>query len=265
MNAGDGAWLEVWRLDLVAGEPGLGALDREHGLLAVETGHGELTPEARRIGDRKRIARIALRALLAGHVGVELARRPFAIVAGTAGKPQLDAMAGGKLLEFSLAHCDSTALIAICNSGVIGVDIEAIRPVRINAERRAMLERAAAALSPSEPLPDGPEDRRFLQAWVRLEALAKATGEGVSALFGRLGVRGHSLLAPRQDDPTASPMLVRDLRLDGNPSLHAAVAGVSPLLREGTPRPLVQILPLEIARLDAMVRGRTLGTADPWR
>lgn len=252
MTAGGRPDFEIWLVDLVGGEEPLHALDAAHRLLPEVPEAGPQSPEIRLIGNRKRTARIALRAILSRHRGAESARLPFAIA--SSGKPGLHPASGREGLEFSLAHCETTALIAVSTSGPVGVDVEAIRPVRINSERRAMLEAAAAGLCPSEPLPDGPDDRRFLQAWVRLEALAKATGEGVSALLGRLGVRGRNLLAPMEDDLAARPMLVRDLTLANHSALHAAVAGTSEHLAPVKPCPVVRSLPLDPAWLDAMVR-----------
>lgn len=267
--------LDIWLVDLEAGERAMGRLDEEHHLvrpLATETE----TAKAWAGHARQRSARIALRAVLAGYVGLERARQPFML--GAAGKPKLGAVtapgtsapgrAGIGSIEFSLTHCEQAALIAVSHVGPVGVDIESVRPVRINPERRAMLEDAATLLSPDEPLPVALDDRRFLQAWVRLEALAKATGEGISALLGRLGIRGRSLLAASIETGVGEtgmgqtgvcePMLVRDLRLDIQPSLHAAIAGTLPLLGSGQPSPIVRALPLDEAFLDDLVLSRTL-------
>ncbi len=255
--------LDIWLVDLEAGETILHRLGEAHQLLApvgvVETAAATSSAHVIRAAPgsrRQQAARLALRAVLAGYVGQDLARQPFEI--GPAGKPRLPAGLAKPQLDFSLTHCETAALIAISSAGAVGIDIEASRPVRINPERRAMLEDAADALSPDEPLPAALDDRRFLQAWVRLEALAKATGEGISALLGRLGIRGRSLLVTNAGSPAGQPMRVRDLRLDAQPPLHAAIAGVLPLLGAGIPAPPVRTLPLDAAFLEALVTGPAL-------
>jgi 4'-phosphopantetheinyl transferase len=91
--------------------------------------------------------------------------------------------------QFSLAHAGSTALIVISTSGPVGVDLEVARELNISAERRARIENAARSLAPDAPLPDD-LDARFLQCWVRLEAVAKATGLGIGKVLTEAGVVG---------------------------------------------------------------------------
>ncbi len=104
--------------------------------------------------------------------------------------------------------------------------------MRVGEARRARIEEAGAALS-DEPLP-AEGNARFLQAWVRLEALAKADGCGIGRLLTRLGILGVSeKFAPgrrapaiwsRRCSPVSTPPSVRDLQLgDG---VYAAVASI---------------------------------------
>ncbi|MDX2157970.1 MAG: hypothetical protein SFW09_15835 [Hyphomicrobiaceae bacterium] len=185
---------------------------------------------------------------------MDIARQPF--VVGGAGKPRL--AQSGDPIEFSFAHSESHALVALSADGPVGIDIEAARAVRISPDRRALLEAAAEALAPV-PLPSGPADRRFLQAWVRLEAVAKLTGEGISALLGRLGVRSRSAAGPssREFSDVAARSIVRDLAAGLPPQLHAAVAvpcGSRGLAGE---TPLVTSLPLDAGSLEALVTCRS--------
>jgi 4'-phosphopantetheinyl transferase len=132
-----------------------------------------------------RTARIALRALLESVVGADVRRRPFA--AGPAGKPLL--ATGRGTLDFSLSHSARHALIAIGEPGPVGVDVERLRAVSIGGERREVLIAAAEAMVVSADArePTG-ADASFLQAWVRLEAFAKARGSGIGVLFRDLGL-----------------------------------------------------------------------------
>ncbi|MBS0241182.1 MAG: hypothetical protein JSS20_03320 [Proteobacteria bacterium] len=202
--------LAVWLADLEADGARIPSIAARLGL---DTEGGAADPH-------RRLAHLALRSLLAGYVGETAARAPFS--SGPEGKPYVaSAHTAGKPLEFSLAHADGMALIAISTAGIVGIDIEVPRPVRIVDRRRAELEAVARSLAPGVPLPSEPPDTRFLQAWVRLEAVAKATGEGIGSLLGRIR-EGSGVLSPH---PTREATLaVLDLHLPSTRPLHAAIA-----------------------------------------
>jgi 4'-phosphopantetheinyl transferase len=131
-----------------------------------------------------------------------------------------------------LAHTHGVALIAVCREGAIGVDIEYERPVAMAPDRRAAIEAAAQALS-RQALPDGPaENARFLQAWTRIEALGKYSGEGVGAVLEAIelrpdrsadGARARSSPAPPKSRFRPPPDIrVDDLRMDAG--TYAALA-----------------------------------------
>lgn len=122
-------------------------------------------------------ARIALRLVLATHVGIGAARTPFAL--SPHGKPHLNSAD----LQFSISHSGARLLVAVSREGPVGVDVETRATVDMSEHRRSAIERAAAALVPSTALPTQTGVSRFLQAWVRLEALAKATGTGIGAVL----------------------------------------------------------------------------------
>lgn len=171
----------------------------------------------------------ALRDRLAAWVGRPLAQSDFLV--GEHGKPRL-AMPGP---EFSIAHSGNFGLIGISAAGPIGVDIEVVRPLRMTQERQKRLIAAAAEFGP--PLCDAESfpERMVLQAWVRLEAIAKATGEGMGSLLTRVGIIGGG--QPASAWPASLPhrheLSVRDLSL--GPDLIAAVA-----LSPNEPGPLVR-------------------------
>ncbi len=173
---------ELWCVDLVAGAPALHAIER---------GTPRLSP-----ADHARAAAFSdadVRAeWLATHIALRLlieraAGRQWRCISfdrSERGKPHL----GGTQLAFSLSHVPGLALIGLAPRGAIGVDIERTRPVRIGEPRRARIEDAGAALI-AGPLPSE-GNARFLQAWVRLEAYAKADGCGIGRLLTRLGILG---------------------------------------------------------------------------
>jgi 4'-phosphopantetheinyl transferase len=193
---------ELWLVDLAA------AADA---LAAVEAATPRLSPgdEAKiaRISDaatrrERHTAHVALRVLVERAFGPAWRRVPYEISA--TGKPSL-AGAGG---AFSLSHVPGLALIGLARAGTIGVDLEKLRPLRLSDERRARIERAALDVAGGAPLPEAPE-RRALQAWVRIEAAAKADGCGVGPLLTRLGV-ARAGRGPDEPAPM-TPLAVYDL------------------------------------------------------
>jgi len=134
----------------------------------------------------RRTSHLALRLALSAIIGPERAARPFTV--GAYGRPELalDRGSAQPNVSFSLAHSGETAVIALSRSVPVGIDLEVIRPRRISDARRRMIEAAATAMS--GPLATEP-DVRFIEAWVRIEAAAKATGLGVARLLHALGAR----------------------------------------------------------------------------
>jgi phosphopantetheinyl transferase len=177
--------VELWHVDTGASAAALGALEERIRLLS-----GREHERAAEFADRAQAeewlaAHIALRIVLERVTG--RAARGAAFTRPAGGKPQLE----GAPVAFSLAHVPGAALIAIAPGGIVGVDLERARTVRVREPRRSRVEAAAAALDPETPLPAAGE-ARFLQAWVRLEAFAKAEGTGIGRLLTRLGISGDA-------------------------------------------------------------------------
>ena len=161
-------------------------------------------------GDAKlwRGAHIALRIALEREAGIGVRGVPFETEPG--GRPRLAKLTGGdRPPHFSLAHAGDFALLAISNTGPAGVDLEITRTLNVSAERRARIETAARRAAPEIELDGADDDARFLQAWVRLEALAKATGLGIGRILTAAGVVGGT--SQLLNDPAASACTVRDL------------------------------------------------------
>ena len=182
MNDGHSA-PEVWLVDvdrtlaaalaLEAARPHLSAADRERGeKLGAER-------------ERWLALRTILRVLLERHVGIAIRGAAFTIEAG--GRPVIPWATD---VHFSLSHSDAHALIAIAR-GPVGVDLEGARVVRFS-EARDLAIRAAAIGAGGAALPDGDirDAISTLQAWVRLEAWAKARGSGIGRLLSDLGIWG---------------------------------------------------------------------------
>ena len=230
--------VELWFVDLERAAAALDALEAETPRLpdADSARFAAMTDAAAR--RNRRCAHIALRLLLERACGPVIRQAPFDVSAS--GKPTL----AGVATRFSLAHTVACALIAIASEGPVGVDIEQTRKVRMPDVRRAPIERAAVALAAGRPLADGSPDTRLLAAWVRIEAVAKATGSGVGPML--------ELLRPRRVSDgdkglaDSSEVVAHDLALA--PGLFAAIA-----LPPGRPPPRVRNLPNEAAAIAALV------------
>jgi 4'-phosphopantetheinyl transferase len=180
------ASLAVWHVDVARVAPSLAEAERRCPRLSPDEEARAASMADPREAEAWRTARIALRALLESVVGADVRRTPFA--AGPAGKPLLANRRG--TLDFSLSHSGGHALIAIAEPGPVGVDVERLRAVSIGVERRQVLIAAAEAMVSPESRGAARADASFLQAWVRLEALAKARGSGIGVLFRDLGLTG---------------------------------------------------------------------------
>jgi phosphopantetheinyl transferase len=157
----------------------------------------------------RRAVRVALRlALACREDGAGSARNPFRIA--PAGKPHSDNSA----IQFSVAHCRDAALIAIDRSSSLGVDLEALRSISMPVERQAAIMEAASrhgllnASAASEGHDGLPlDDQAFLRAWTRIEALAKARGDGLGGILADLGIRAQLAASPGAARPTPAGVL----------------------------------------------------------
>lgn len=205
----------VWCINLEIAGPNLLALEQETPRLAEE--------------DRVRASRLVNAAhrqeWSAAHVALRLVVER---VAGTSARGVVfSRSANGKPflpdagIDFSLSHAARHALIAISDRAPIGVDLEGMREIRMEKGRRAAIEAAGEALA-VDALPAAASAGRFLQAWVRLEALAKAEGIGMARVLSKAGAYG-----PRRGmavDEQILPGGVRVLDLALGPELYGAVA-----------------------------------------
>lgn len=168
--------LDIWVLDLaeLADDPDLvGVLDADERARAER-----FRVEAPR--RRYVAARGALRHLLASYV-----RRPPETVGfayGPAGKPRIEPASG---IRFNLTHSRDVALCAVFEEGDVGIDIEAVRPVR------ALDRLVERHFSPAEreqwaALPDADRLAGFYRIWTRKEAVLKTAGVGLTRPLERV-------------------------------------------------------------------------------
>jgi 4'-phosphopantetheinyl transferase len=173
--------------------------------------------------DRRRwtAARVALRTLLAGYLGVAPGR--VTLEYGRRGKPRLPGQ-GADGLRFSLSHSRDRALVAVCRGAEVGVDLEHLSA---GPARAADLDDlAGAVLAPEELrayllLPPARRRAALLRRWTGKEAVLKATGHGVTLPAARRlvvpdgtgtprGVPGAwTLLRPRPGEGFTAAVTVR--------------------------------------------------------
>jgi 4'-phosphopantetheinyl transferase len=198
----------------------------------VERLAASLSPEERgraeRLADPRRrrrqlAARGILRAILARQVDVD----PGCLELGSSawGKPELLTPVGSPPLEFSCAHSGGIALYALTQGRMVGVDVEALRPVAdpVGIARRLL---SSAACRELEVLPETCRSAAFLAWWARSEAYLKARGVGWRG-SGRIVLR-PSAVAPAparaaDGEPADGPWSLQDL--GPLPGHAAALAG----------------------------------------
>ena len=235
--------LELWFVDLTACGAALDMVEQltprlspaEHKKIA-----GGISPAA--IVER-RAAYIALRVLIERFWGPDWRTEPYRLTGS--GKPSLPGLSG----TFSLSHVDKYALIGLARSCNIGVDLEPDRQPTVSDDRRQRVERAAISLAHGAPLPE-PRQARFLQAWVRLEAVAKADGRGIGRLLTGLGIVGgdggdDATTVPRYASDIAARFWVRDVAVSGG------CVGAAALDQPFTPVP-ARVLPATAAEIEAL-------------
>ncbi|MFN3432071.1 MAG: 4'-phosphopantetheinyl transferase family protein, partial [Candidatus Sericytochromatia bacterium] len=94
------------------------------------------------------------------------------------GKPRLVAP-HAEALRFNVSHSGEVALIAVARSREVGVDLEAVRPMRDLAGLWRMVASPVEAIR-LESVPESEHMGAFYRVWTRKEAWLKATGDGLS-------------------------------------------------------------------------------------
>jgi 4'-phosphopantetheinyl transferase len=145
--------------------------------------------------------RSLLRRLLGRYLQTDPAKLEFG--QGACGKPFLAGAFADNRLNFNLAHSEDLAVLAMTRAGVIGVDVERIRPLS-NADHLVARFFSARESAAFQNLPPEQKPVAFFNLWTRKEAWLKATGQGI----------GHLLKDVEASFLPGNP--VRFLRLPGN-------------------------------------------------
>jgi 4'-phosphopantetheinyl transferase len=200
-----GSDLEIVFVDLEASATLLDAQERDAPRLSpAEIAHLDKLAAERQRQRLWRLSRIATRVVLERGAGVSLRKVDFVIASG--GRPSLPE----EPPFFNISHSGQAVLIAVSNSGPVGVDLEQERRLAMSDDRRRRVVAAAAKFSSGPPLSAGC-DADVMKAWVRLEALSKGLGTGIGRLLTEEGVIGGATAA---SDATAATRLdVSDLEV----------------------------------------------------
>jgi 4'-phosphopantetheinyl transferase len=162
-----------------------------------------------------RALRIATRIVLERFAGTAFRKRDFEIE--DYGRPTL----GAEAPYFSVSRTGHVALIAVSKAAAIGIDIEQVRPFTMTEDRRRRVLAASARLNGELARSQSLDDACILEAWVCLEAVAKARGTGIGPLLTEEGVVGG------QNDGSVSKSEFEIRRLDMPRGYVAAVAAKS--------------------------------------
>lgn len=234
------AEIELWLVDLERALTALEALEADTPRLAGDDNLRFAAMSNATARRERRSANIALRILLERKCGAAVRQVPFA--RNGAGKPSLPS----GYASFSLAHTQGVALVALADNGAVGVDIERARTVSMPEARRGPIEAAAVAWAHGVPLGGEDADCRFLNAWVRLEAVAKALGTGVGPILERLRPGRVETPASRPSDTQPGPIAHAVAVGEG---VFAAIA-----LDPGRKPPDLEVMPHSADAIAALIR-----------
>lgn len=162
--------IDVWRWNL---DPRPGDIDRLFALLSGE----EKARASRFVYPEHREHFIAGRAglrLVLGHY-LQIPPHRIGLAYNVFGKPRL---AGAcELLHFNLSHSANVAMLAISDHYPVGIDVEAIKPLKEDIAGHFFSKRECEALA---TLAGDDYLQAFYRCWTRKEAFVKAHGAGLS-------------------------------------------------------------------------------------
>ena len=191
--------LEIPKLELAPGAVHVWSLPLNISPRALASGAGYLSPDERERADRFRfevhrnrfiVGRGMLRAILGRYGDVPPERLRFNY--GPNGKPELITPGEvtrrpGGVLHFNLAHSEAVGVLAVTQTGPVGVDVEQVRRLPDFKELVGQFFSGREAAEFSR-LPWEQQPTAFFNLWTRKEALLKAMGEGIAHSLNRVEV-----------------------------------------------------------------------------
>ena len=195
--------MELWLVDLEAAAPALEALEHDVPRLSADDRDRAKRLSGSHEARHRLAAYMALRIALERVGGAQVRGQRF--VRSPGGKPRLRAAGPA----FSLSHTGGLALVGVARAHAIGVDLEQTRALAMSQRRQEEIVAVGAGFA-ARPAGDAGSEATVLQAWCRLEACAKAGGQGVAHLLTALGLRDpRSLQLALADIELAARRLVR--------------------------------------------------------
>jgi 4'-phosphopantetheinyl transferase len=218
--------VNVWLYSLVADAT---AVEASKALLSADelARAGKFTQES--LQHRFILARAGMRRILGNATDIPPQDLIFRLT--PTGKPHL-APETPRHVHFNLSHTSDIAALAICEDASVGVDIEAVRPLRKAIARRYFTAQEADEL---DALPEDERLAAFFRCWTRKEAFLKATGEGIARGLESFQVSLSAseparLISIGGDQEAAKDWVLFDFSPDDRNSAVAGIAGAVAVL-----------------------------------
>ena len=192
--------------------------------------------------DESRWARIVLRLGLCRFGDRALAQCP--VQTSPSGRPLL---AGRDFPVFSISHSANHIAVSIAAAGPIGIDVEAHRPIKMSGERQQQILNQASRHGLDLGGVDlrAPEANQFLAVWTKLEAVAKARGDGIGAILTEMKQEPANMSSELFSKVGSADIAIQSLSLSANFAAALATAKDA-----GAPR--IHRLPTELPELLAL-------------
>ena len=190
--------IEIHERELAAGEVHVWSLPLDISQSSLASVTEFLSPDERKRADRLRfevhrnrfiVGRGLLRVIVGSYCDLPPEKLRFNY--GPNGKPELTPVQGarraGSPLHFNLAHSEGVGVLAVTQTGPVGVDVEQVRRLPDFKELVSQFFSAREAAEFLE-LEREQQSAAFFNLWTRKEALLKATGEGIAHSLNRVEV-----------------------------------------------------------------------------
>jgi 4'-phosphopantetheinyl transferase len=199
------------------------------GLRSTVWGSRSLTSVCRYRQDSDRTSFVVAAALLRLVAGKELGRSPALVPVhrrcARCGRPHGRPKIVDAEFSVSVAHSAQRVMLGLTTDGTVGVDVEQVRAIDVDALGPTVLSTAE--------LPTTQTLNEFFTTWVRKEAVLKALGTGLETPMSSLTLSPADA-APRlvaMAGGTHQELLLADV--DAGPGYAAAVANARDLQRTG--------------------------------